>query len=323
MIKHITLSAVLTISFALTGCIQQAEEHPIKQAIPHAEDVRIKLPDNGGAASSAWALGQVADYYHMTRDISRSLNGGAAWVLIIVHAIVQYPPTTVDGDTYTWGPWGNALDPADYRLVVTDKLDGSYDWALEGDSRLDSEETFEVVISGNAVPGDTPHRGAGNFLIDFDAGKRVNPIDADDNNKGTVEITYDLENRDNTPATLGMNINSRQLDAAGNEVPVAFNYNYAENLNGSGDLVFAIHGDLDDDGSAFEDAVIRSRWTNTGDGRADIRVQGGDLADLTVTASECWNSMFRRVYYSDSQEWQPTEGDQADCAFADQDLPAE
>lgn len=321
MVKHITLSAILTLSFALTGCIQRAEDHPISRALPKAEDVKIKLPE-GGAANS-WALGQVADYYKITRNISRGLNGGAAWVLIVVHAIVQFPPTTVDGDTYTWGPWGKALDPADYRLVVTDKLDGSYDWALEGDSRLDSVVDFKVVISGNAVPGDEPHRGNGNFLIDFDASKLVNPIDHDDNNKGTVEIVYDLENRDNTPATLAMTINSRQLDENGVEMPVNFEYRYAENLDGSGDLVFAIHGDLDDGGTAFEDATIRSRWTFVGEGRADIRVSGGDLLDTVVTASECWNSTFRRVYYSDSQQWQPTEGVESDCAFADQDLPAE
>lgn len=31
--------------------------------------------------------------------------------------------------------------------------------------------------------------------------------------------------------------------------------------------------------------------------------------------------MFRRVYYTDSVRFQPTEGDAAACAFADQDLP--
>ena len=46
-------------------------------------------------------------------------------------------------------------------------------------------------------------------------------------------------------------------------------------------------------------------------------------AEITVTASECWDTTFRRVYYTDSQQWQPTEGDAADCAFADADLPAD
>lgn len=319
MTRTITLTAILAV--ALTGCIQEAEEHPIKRAIPRADDVKIKLPESTAAAT--WAVGDVAEYYKVTRTISRGLNGGAAWVLLVVHAIVQFPPTTVDGDTYTWGPWGNALDPAEYRLVVTDRQDGSYDWALEGDSRLDNVENFEVVISGNAVPGAEPHRGTGSFLIDFDAGKRVNPVDADENNKGTVEVAYDLENRDGTPATLDMAINSRQADETGAEVPVNFDYHYAENANGSGDLSFGIHGDLDDNGSLFEDALIRSRWTLSGDGRADVRVSGGDLGSLVVTASECWDSTFRRVFYSDSQEWQPTEGDPSACAFADQNLPGE
>jgi len=319
MTRHITLSVVLAASFALSGCIQQAEDHPIKQIIPRADDVKIKLPEGG--ATAVWAVGDVAEYYKITRNISRGLNGGAAWVLLVVHTIVQFPPTTVDGNTYTWGPWGKALDPADYRLVVTDLADGTYDWSLEGDSRLDNTENWEVVVSGNAVPGAEPYRGSGVFMIDFDASMRVNPIDSDENNKGTVEVAYDLENRDGTAATLDIGIDTRQPDETGVEAPARFDYHYAENADSSGDLSFGIHGDLDDNASQFEDALIRSRWTVNGDGRADVRVSGGDLNDLVVTASECWDTTFRRVFYADSQNWQPIEGDPSACAFADQDLP--
>lgn len=315
--RHAGKIITLTIFVLAAGCVQRASDHPIQEILPTADQVKIEVPE--GNAAAAYALGDLADYYVITRNISRDLNGGAAWVLVLVHTIVHFPPTTVDGDVYTWGPWSDALDPAEWRLVVTENLDGSYDWSFDGKSKLEADSEFITVISGNAVPGVDPHRGTGSFMIDFDAAEQVDPID--NNNRGTVEITYDLENRDGTPATLDMAIQTRQQDEEGNEQDVSFDYAYAKNFDGSGDLQFAIHGDLDDEGGLFEDAIIRSRWLSIGAGRADVRVSGGDLGDLTVEASECWNELFRRVFYTDSMEWMPTEGSETDCAFADQDLP--
>jgi hypothetical protein len=317
--RHLAIT-VTALSLVLTSaCIQQQEEHPIKQVLPTAENVKIHVPE-AQQSSQGYALGDLADYYVITRTVSRNLNAGAAWVLILVHAIVQYPPTSRDGATYTWGPWSNALEPAEWRLTVTERADGSYDWAFDGRSKIGAGTDFETVISGNAVPGAEPHHGSGTFLIDFDAAERVNPVDND--NRGSVEIAYDLENRDGTPATLTMAIDSVQADETGTEQPVHFDYHYAENADQSGNLVFGIHGDLDENGGTkFEDATIRSRWNANGAGRADVEASGGDLGTLNVTASECWSESFLRVYYSDSQEWQPTEGDPNDCAFADQSLP--
>lgn len=309
-----TITAALSLA-ALPACVQPhsgSEGQAIREALPTADGVKIEVPDSAGYR----AVGDLADYYVITRSLSRDLNGGAAWVLLLVHTIVQFPATSVDGATHTWGPWSDALDPAEWRLVVTALADGSYDWRFDGKSKTVAAADFTTVISGNAVPGAEPHRGQGTFLMDFDAAEEVDPIDND--GRGTVEIAYDLENRDDTPATLTMAIDSR--DDLGN--PVHFDYDYARNIDGSGDLVFGIHGDLDDEGGAAEDAIIRSRWLPTGAGRADVMVSDGDLGQgVTVTGSECWDESFGRVFYGDSAGWMATEGDEADCAFADQDLP--
>ncbi len=313
----ITLTATALVSLGLTGCVQKIDDHPVGRALPTAEDVAIKVP--GQNAAGTFAVGDLSEYYQVTRDVSRTLNGGAAWVLILVHTVVQYPPTTVQGDTYIWGPASEALDPAEWRLTVIANADDTYDWQLDGRNKTEVGSTFETLISGHAVPGAIPHRGSGNFAIDFDAAERVNPRENDA--RGTVAIEYDLNNIDGTPATLSMAIDSVQADENGVDQPVSFDYAYAENEDGSGDLQFGIHGDLDDEGTLFEDALIRSRWLADGSGRGDAMVQGGDLAEITVTASECWDTTFRRVYYTDSQQWQPTEGDAGACAFADADLP--
>ncbi len=80
------------------------------------------------------------------------------------------------------------------------------------------------------------------------------------------------------------------------------------------------HDDVSDEkNTAKEDVQIRSRWNAQGEGRADITLSGGDVPQTygTVSAIECWDSSFARVYYGDSVEYAPTEGDVAACAYSE------
>lgn len=305
----------ISLALATQGCVQQAEELDIAAALPTSDGVRIALPTQATAADgTSFVLGETAEFYRFTRDISRVFNGGAAWVLIVVHTVVQYPPTTVEGNVYTWGPASDALDPVEWKLVVTDD-GGAYDWHLDGRAKADPGSGFLTLISGRAIPGATPHRGHGELFLDLDAAEAVNPDEND--GLGTISIAYDLENRDGTAATLDMHIESYQ-----DGEPVSADYSYAEDIDGSGELTFELRADLGEDGTLNEDAAIRSRWLATGAGRADATISGGDLAELTVAATECWDETFGRVFYGDSEEWEPTEGDESACVFGDAPYPS-
>ncbi len=291
---------------SLVACVKQ-EDAPtdLQRAIPTADQVRIKLP--GGADRT---VGQLADWYVATRGVTRTFNGGAGWVLVLIHTIVQYPVTTVSGDTYTWGPWSDALDPAEYKLDVRDMGDGTYAYQLSGRSKTEAGAQFEVIIDGDADPRPGDLKGNGQFLIDFDAGKRVNPIDSDPDARGTVDVRYDL-------AARHLDLTIMSTDAQGQ--PVLADYAYNETLDGGGDMIFSV--DADAGGTSLaENVILRSRWQPDGEGRADARLSGGDLA-TGATASECWNGSFRRTFYTDSVNFAPTEGDVAQCAFGTADLP--
>jgi hypothetical protein len=107
----------------------------------------------------------------------------------LVHTIVQFPPTTsVDGATAVWGPHHDALDPAEWRLTVTELADGTYDWKLEGRSR-----TAASARVGDADRRQRQRRRTGSFHLDFDAAERVNPREND--GKGQLDVTYDIPNR--------------------------------------------------------------------------------------------------------------------------------
>lgn len=298
--------AALTLATSLVACIQKDETPTeLRRAIPTADQVKIELPE-----SNARAVGDLAEWYVATRNVTRTFNGGSAWVLILVHAIVQYPVTTVNGDTYTWGPWSDALDPAEYKLDVVDNLDGTYSYKLSGRSKTEALSQFEVVIDGFADPRLGDDKGNGSFTLDFDAGRRVNPIDADPNARGSITAGYDFSARH-----LDLAIDSTD----DNGDPVIANYEYNRTLDGGGDMVFDVNGDAGGT-SAQEHITLRSRWQSNGAGRADARLTGGDLTSAAI-ASECWSTSFRRTYYTDNVNFAPTEGAVADCAFGTADLP--
>ena len=298
---------------SLVACVQQDDVSPkdLDRALPTPEQVAIKLPVKAAKLTDAQVIGQLATYYVATYDVTRTFNGGSAWVLALIHTIVKFPVTTASGDTFTWGPWSDALKPAEYKLDVRVVGDGTYTYQLSGRSKLQASAVFEVVIDGKADPRAGELRGSGQFLIDFDAGKRVNPIDGA-NDKGSIHATYDL-------AVRHLDLEITSTDLLGR--PVLADYAYNETAEGGGDMVFDFSTNAGG-GPALESATLRSRWQPSGAGRADARLDGGDLAALQVTASECWSATFQRVYYTDSVSFAATEGVPTACAFATADLPA-
>lgn len=300
-----------TVALSLVACVKQDDSpKDIDRALPTADQVSIKLPETSARLLDQNAVGQLANWYVATRDVTRTFNGGSAWVLVLIHTIVQFPVTTVNGDTFTWGPWSDALDPAEYKLDVRAVGDGTYEYKLSGRSKTLANAQFEVVIDGKADPRPGDLKGTGEFLIDFDAGRRVNPIDSSDA-KGSVDVSYDL-------AQHHLDLAIMSTDALGQ--PVVADYAYNQAADGGGDMVFDVSGNVDGK-PKMETLTLRSRWLGNGSGRADARIAGGDLGALQATASECWDLMFRRVFYTDSANFAVTEGAQTACAFATADLP--
>jgi hypothetical protein len=298
----VLLTSLLAISAA--ACTEQSDgPEGLNTALPTAEQLSIKLPEG-----QSRAVGELAEYYKYTRDITRTLNGSSAWVLILIHTIVQFPATTVEGNVTTWGPWAEGLDPAEYKLVVTSRANGTFEYQLAGRPR-NTTGSFETVISGTAVPGATEAESNGQLLLDFDAAERVNPVDND--GKGQLTIRYDF-------AARTLNLDSISVE---NGQPVTARYAYKSQADGSGDMVFGLRGNADA-GAGLESLTLRSRWLANGSGRGDARVTGGDVGAAELTASECWDTQFRRSYFiAESGSLGGMEGSAASCVFAAADLP--
>jgi hypothetical protein len=307
------LAATATLGLSLVACVKQDDApQNIDHALPTADQVSIKLPETAARTLDANAVGQLATFYVSTRDVTRTFNGSSAWVLTLIHAIVQQPSTSKSGNTLTWGPGSGPLDPAEYKLDVKVVGDGTYVYTLSGRSKTQASAQFEVVIDGTADTRAGDDKGSGEFLIDFDAGKRVNPVDSGDA-RGSVDVRYDLAKRH-------LDLTVMSTDDQGK--PVSLDYAYNEAADGGGDMTFDISTDIAGSATSLKETLtLRSRWVATGAGRGDARVSGGDLGTQQITASECWSTTFGRVFYKDSLNLAPVEGAETACAFATADLP--
>ncbi len=294
-----------------TGCPKERGDgspEEARDAIPGAEHMKVEVPDQAGKAPG---LGQVANLYLATLGTATVLNGGAALVLILAKTVVSFPVTSTEGDTYIWGPWTESgLRPGEYRMTARLNDDGDYEWRFEGRKKTDTTAPFLAIVSGVATPG-RPHRGSGSFTLDFDVARAIDPFENPED-QGQISVTYDLES---SPITVSMDAERLAPTPGGGSALTTFHYGYSQEQSGAGTLSFTAYGDTDDPGSDWEMSEIQSRWRADGAGRSDVTISGGDLDAGSVTATECWDSSFARVYYTDSVVWVPTEGSASACAF--------
>jgi hypothetical protein len=319
----------------LAGC-HVVDGSAFEGSTPTSETVALVVP-GGGTATATGALtdtgvrrsallGEKADSYKFTVAISDLVNGATVAVLTLVHTVVEYPPTTVDGDTAVWGPYSEPLKANAWRLTVTRVEKHVFNWALDGKPKTADDSAFVTVLSGTHTRAvDQLNRairgfGSGNFSVDWNAAAT---LPDNDGNTGTATFTY---SRLAPGAAVAVDVGFHGIkDDKTGEIFDAV-YHYASTPGAGGDLKYGANQDYypgpGPTGTAKEALALHSRWLETGAGRTDIQVSGGDLTASagTQTASECWDTGFASVYkvvtYDTTQDW----GAESSCAFATADF---
>lgn len=304
-----------------SGCaVQSGDPDEFRDAIPKGESVTVGGPEGSNTAAAPLEtarLAEVAHFYKFTRGLRDGVNAITGVVLGGLWLIVHTEPTTIEADEAIWGPYTDALDPVSWRLRVTRVAEGEYDYALEGRPKAsDDDADYQAALSGHGFGRAHSSHGQGGFRIDVDVLRELDPV-KHDGESGVVTITHDLpSNITRNPRALPRVITADVTKTGSDE---RFTVTSTANEDGTGSLSVVAKGNIDDDPlkPALEDVSIDSRWRETGAGRSDIEFSGGDVpADVSpVTAVECWGTDFARVYYKDSVDFSPQEGDPAACAF--------
>ena len=307
----------------LAGCGKDKAES-FRKGFPQAKDVKVDVPQKAGQALEGVAQrhdglqGQVANFYLFTRGITVVCNTATVWVLGLVKAISDNPPTSVNANVAVWGPHTDALSPNTFKFTVTKVADNDYTYTLEGKGKAEPDSAFKVVLSGahkvatNAAGSPTENFGNGTFLIDWD---KIQQLPEHGKEVGSAEFTY---SRLTAAANVKIDIAFHQVkdDETGKLVDAQYKYDATPAAGGS--FEFQIAKDLDNGApgkTAIENMAIKSRWQQTGAGRSDVQAKGGDLGALTAQVSECWDQNFNSLYLIAS--WAPGYGygQQTACAF--------
>ena len=139
-----------------------------------------------------------------------------------------------------------------------------------------------------------PAYGHGDFLLDWD---KAQMLPEHDDNVGLAAFTYSRETP-LSPVTIGV-VFTQVLDRD-TGMRIDATYDYSETPSMGGNFQFGITKDAITTTPALETLSVRSRWLETGAGRSDVKLVGGDVGATAATSNECWDSNFLSVYEANS-----------------------
>ena len=320
MKKTLAISTAMMMSLVVLACGgMDPEEEEYRSAVPTKTSLALSMPESqGGSATddgigtlTQKALGQRADLYKVTYEVSRKLNRSLWLGLNTIEDIVQHPPTSILNGVATWGPWTPALEPLTWMLAVTKKGPGQYTYALMARQKADKVGKFKVILAGSSTKGHSLVFSGfkGLYLANADNLHALDPVTYP--STGKLAATYDTTGLKRAVKLVLTNFAEKNSNQAVDAV-----YSYIDRANTSGEFRFALKADVHKNSSKDELFAVVSAWDKTGAGKGVAAVTGGDIKKgVTVKQTECWDTAFRRVFYKDNLNIHPAEGDPGKCAF--------
>jgi len=221
------------------------------------------------------------------------VNGGVGLTLGVVAAIISEEPTKLDEKHAEWGPFTQPLWKHSFLLKMDKVSEGNYSYVLTRgpkEAKAETREFVEVLTGSHHFDGFVA--GNGDFVL--------HDVDA----KTRAEVTY--------ARTAKKDLDVKVAFRGG--IPSDYAYNQVK--DGDGSFEFRVTADFATKTLAQEQLTVKSRWHQSGEGRADVTGTGGDLTS-EIRFTECWDSSLNRSYYNDTLMLFPTEGRESACAFTE------
>ena len=316
--------SLLCASLMLVGCGRMDREEEFRSVLPTQDMVKVKTPEASGQAlevEGQSTQGGRSDMYTLTRFATVVVNGGTLAVLGLVDGVTKHRPTTVTENTATWGPHTEPLAPNTWKLTVKKLGNGTYSYTVSAKAKTADDSAFVDVITGSHTASvneaDEPVKGfgQGEFTIDWD---KAQTLPEHDNNIGKLTVKYA---RVDDKSAVTVDAAFRQVrDDKDATRRVDMDYRYAATPGQGGQFDFRKTEDFHkvSGSTKQENLTIKSRWLQTGAGRSDVKMTGGDLpSGFDAKASECWDTTFASRFlttnYASPEHHYGNEA--TDCAF--------
>ena len=164
--RCLVLAAVCATAAVGSAC----DTSDLRSAVPRQAQLAINVPDEG--AGQALRAGSLSELYTVTRDLSRSINGGVGLVFAIAEQILALPPTDTDNETFAiWGPSEpQGLERNSFRFTINKVVDGEFTYTLEARNKDATEDSdFATIWEGTSFPTADGVGGHGDLQIHFGA----------------------------------------------------------------------------------------------------------------------------------------------------------
>ncbi|HJN77833.1 MAG TPA: hypothetical protein QGF58_28205 [Myxococcota bacterium] len=308
------LVAVAITSALLTACAPGNRVGADLAEVLPDDRIQVNLRTDSELAKDA-EDGIWSNAYLFTARVTDDVNAMIAFPLILVDVITSTPPSEIaeDGNSATWGPYGDALDPVETILYVDHDVElDTYTWSFLQKPKGADDSEYVPIVLGEVDSGATREVHSGRFTVDFTTADNLDP-----NVRATGTFTSEYDVQEDTVSAQAIFIDF-QGERGGD--PVDAVYSYDQTPDGAGQMDLGWFDDVNEDGE--DDIwVVRSRWTSEGAGRADSVIAAGG-SEVSYAASECWDGSFDPVYQVNS--WAgDLMGAEADCAFAETSYPEE
>ena len=303
-----------------------------EQALPTEAVIGITLPGDGtaqgaltegGYGTQEGALvGATSELWAHTAGTAAGVRFGLAAILLPIRWVVTHVPPVLIGQNKALWTGTEPLDPQRHALFVEKKPDGHFTFLLASQLKAPPGAKWRVQVAGTYTPDGTPDIAQGAVWVNLDN-------DLKPETQGKVMALWSHNGPEREVSVLFFNF----TDDNGKNPPTDSAYHFQQNADQSGLAVQAIK-DIDinkgEPGKeALEHALLVSRWTAEGAGRADAFAAGGDVAEAgyeVAVQTQCWAAdSFKTTFEAltvkkaGAEPFQAKkDGDFSTCPFADE-----
>jgi hypothetical protein len=117
-----------------------------------------------------------ASFYEFTRQITDGVDTGTFQIVSAIAAVKSYPPSSVDDTKAVWGPGGDALDPVNWKVMVTQVGSGEFDYEVDGRPHgSTSDADFKAIVTGHGYGKTHPSYRSGQLTVYGDVLAALDP----------------------------------------------------------------------------------------------------------------------------------------------------
>jgi hypothetical protein len=325
----LVLLACTFCSLTLVGCLDLLADDEFIKVLPKSSDLQIimgkgePLSEDDGLSTQdilnscpgiCEKNGELSHglIYELTNEAATKVNNGLTdayfWLDFVTRNI---PFTTKIENGYIWGPWNEinlgVISQMNFRFVMIKTGDSKFEYQIEGMQLIEEEEQWVPFVDGEVESTDTPHKGKGNILINFDT---LRQLDSALTVENTGQILYEFDIRQTSPTPEEPNtVNVIFSDFYGEENSaevgdkIDARYYYERHENSAGLLRFTTRADIirisNEENRSSEVLEVETRWNEHGVGKSTAQVTSESLTEFgmsSYTMTQCWEGVACNYY---------------------------